>query len=105
VPKEAKAVRPKYETVSRSARLSKQIDSWLAGKIESGEYRNYSQAIAGELQKVKDVEEGEARRKSCTVCEPTLTYDQDAYIRKQIADVLEEMREAVLKGGGKKRKG
>jgi hypothetical protein len=84
------------------ARLPGHIYRWLKQKVDNNDYPNMSQAVIGELTKAKLSEEMGARDKSNLVCEPTLTYDQEAYFRKQIGDILGELREAVLRGGEKK---
>jgi len=84
------------------ARLPGHIYRWLKQKVDNNDYPNMSQAVIGELTKAKLSEEMGARDKSNLVCEPPSPYDQEAYIRKQIGDILGELREAVLRGGEKK---
>lgn len=57
-----------------------------------------SQAVIGELTKAKLSDDRRSQDKSNAVCEPTKPYDQEAYIRRQIGDILGELREEVLKG-------
>lgn len=57
-----------------------------------------SQAVVGELTKAKHNEERALQEKTGAVHESPSSYAQDIFIRKQIADILDELKESVLKG-------
>jgi len=87
------------------ARLPGHIYRWLKQKVDNNDYPNMSQAVIGELTKAKLSEGRWAQDQSNAVCEPSPPYDQEAYIRKQIGDILGELREEVLRGIEKRERG
>ncbi len=81
------------------ARVPGHIYRWLQAKVDNRDYPNMSQAVIGELTKAKLSEEKALQERTNSAHEPVPIYNQDALIRKQIADILEEMKSNVLSGG------
>lgn len=84
------------------ARVPGHIYRWLKEKVDNQDYPNMSQAVIGELTKAKLSEERTLHDKSNLIYESP-TYDQEVYIRKQIADILEDLKTEVLRGGGRRK--